>query len=272
MKKSRFFLVLFVSFSLCLVTGVFFAGYLLIQHYFAIPTEIEEYVRVTREERKARSFAQNTSQTTEPVSEHLTNNRVDVFVLLHEDDRIAYIAAGQMNAAAGEVRLITFPLDSRILLPESVYCTLTAKYPTMPQYFQLGVLADYVEPSELGEVAGTLLSTVASCEVDGVWTISMDFMDRWLTEEDGVLGLSEYAERWLAEESSKKQVLGHLQSFADKRLDAEGEENARRLQAYAEVVDAMRPEDITYERAAGNRKNEGYDLDTEQLARQLLGI
>lgn len=272
MKKSRFFLVLFVSFSLCLVTGVFFAGYLLIQHYFAIPPEIEEYVRVTREERKAQASVQTTSQTPELVSEHLTNNRVDVFVLLDEEDRISYIAAGQMNAVAGKAKLVTFPLDSRISLSESVYCALTAKYPTMPQYFQLGVLADYVEPSELGEVAGTLLTAVASCEVDGVWTISMDFMDRWLTEEDGVLGLSEYAERWLREESSKKQVLSHLQSFTERRLDAQGEENARRLQAYAEVLDAMRPENITYERAAGNRKNEGYDLDAEQLARQLLGI
>lgn len=276
MKNNRKLSVCVLILELCLVSGAFFAGYMYMQKSFAVPTEIADYVQQVRTEReKAAESVILAETTTEPVVVMPSIERRDLYVLLGADGNLQTVVAGYLNAEREEAKLVTVPLDAYMNLPDTLYRTLSAEFPTIPQVFELGILPVYVGKERIGAVLGSIFESLYVCKFDQVWTLQAKDIHGWLKQDGGIMVLTEEAKQWLALPQLEKQVLQQL-TILEQAEQVMGEALATGqsagLRPYAEVIAILNGSDVTTELAAGKQETEHYSLNLERMSQQLSGL
>lgn len=274
MKKNRILSACLLILQLCLVSGGFFAGYLLLQDMFAVPSEVAAYVKEARVKRE-NAGTTKAAETKEKAGVALPSEmRHDLYLLLGEDGNLQAVAAGYLNAAKQEAKLVTVPLDSYVDLPEEFYRELAAEFPTIPQVFELGVLTAYVGEDRIGAVVSGILEELRVCSFDWVWTLSAKEVSDWLKQENGIMVLTEQAKEWMLQSPAKKQVLKQLEALEQAEVGTKETllSQSDGLKPYAEVIAVMSAANIQTERAAGKQENESYRLSLERMAQQLNGL
>lgn len=254
---------IFWVFGLLLVSLGFLGGYYAVQNFFAVPGEVAAFVREYREgeylrDGKGDAFVdirekkkgQNGSAAPAAV-------RLDIFYVLKEKPE-AFVSV--LDTGAGTWSLYTIPSDAHVVLGETRYQRLSARFPALPQMFEIGILQEYMGEEQAAGVLAEVLSDMLFCNFKTVVACTEDELAGWCTKSGGEYVPTQEVMDFFGKSPQQRQVWEKFAAAEDTGLCY-----------YAETIGMLRQQDICTGEIAGQREGDGYRLDENTARRQMAG-
>lgn len=254
---------IFWIFGFLLVSLGFLGGYYAMQNFFAVPGEVLAFVKEYQEGKgqqgeKGDAFVdlkeiwqeQNGSAAPAAV-------RLDIFYVLKEEPE-AFVSV--LDAGEGTWSLYTFPSDAHVVLGETRYRRLSARFPALPQMFEIGILKEYMGEEQAAGVLAEVLSDMLFCSFKTVVACTEEEIAGWCEKSGGKYVPTQEIMEFFGKNPQQRQVWEKFAASKDVELGY-----------YAETIGMMRQQDIRAQEIAGQRESDGYRLDENTARRQMAG-
>ncbi len=250
-------------FGLFLASLGFLGGYYVMQNYFAVPKAVEAFVEEYRQGAYRQSSEDGGFVAAREKKEKLNGKaapasvRLDIYYVLKEKPE-AFISV--LDSGNGTWSLYTLPPDTRVVLGETRYRRLSARYPALPQMFEIGILPEYMGQEQVAGVLSEVLSDILFCSFKTAVTCTEEELAAWCIKiGEEYVPTQEVMEFFVKRPSER----GVWEKFAS--LEDEG------LSYYAETIGLLQPQDIRAQLIAGERVSDGYQLSENAARRQMAG-
>lgn len=250
-------------FGLLLASLGFFGGYYAMQNFFAVPSAVEAFVQAYqrgeyRQNQPGESFVdirekkEKLNGSAAPASV-----RLDLYYVLKEKPE-ALISV--LDAGDGTWNLYTLPSDTRVVLGETRYHRLSARYPALPQMFEIGILPEYMGQDQAAGVLAEVLSDILFCSFKTAVTCTQEELAAWCVKNGEEYVPAQAIMEFFAQSPQERQVWEKFAASEDAGL-----------YYYAETIGLLRPQDIRAQKIAGERASDGYQLNENTARRQMAG-
>lgn len=233
------------------------------QNFFAVPGEVAAFVKEYREGKilqdgKGDAFVdirekrkgQNGSAAPAAV-------RLDIFYVLKEEPE-AFVSV--LDAGEGTWNLYTFPSDAHVVLGETRYRRLLARFPALPQMFEIGILKEYMGEEQAADVLAEVLSDMLFCSFTSVVVCTEEELAGWCVKSGGKYVPTQEVMEFFGTSPQQRRMWEKFAASGDAGLCY-----------YAETVGMLRQQDVHAQEIAGQRQVDGYQLDENTARRQMAG-
>ncbi len=262
MKRRAALTGVFFILGLCLVSAAFFAGYLAAQSFFAVPGEVDAFLR------DYRGGEEETDWTEENKAGKVPQEPARRWTFLYfVDAEKPFAVVGVLDAARGKLGLYTAPSDTRLEFSEEQYRRLSVRYPAMPQLCRLSVLTDYMGGGEAAELLAGKWGEDFLCSFGSASALTEEQAGRWFASGGEYWVFSSEAVDFFESGAVSRKALGRLTGRFGEGAEPEGTLPAY----YAETLALLQLQDCSAALLAGSRENGGYRLDRDRARMQLSG-